>query len=110
MTLYIDGVAGPSVPESILPLQFLLGGAGEKSWAGGAAAAEYRDWLIYRVPLNGTEMKAIRSGRLLPSSLEVFAPLRRGKSGTDSEVENRAQSASRVVLLAEGCHARDRPA
>jgi lysophospholipase L1-like esterase len=96
--LYIDGVAGSSVPESILPLHFLLGGAGGKSGAAGAAAAEYRDWLIYRVPLNGTEMEAVQSGRLLPGSLEVFAPLRRGNPGVDSEVENRAQSESRVVF------------
>ena len=43
--------------------------------------------------------EAIRTGRLLPGSLEVFAPLRRGKPGVDSEVENRAQSASRVVFM-----------
>jgi hypothetical protein len=98
MTLYIDGTAGPSIPEATLPVQFLLGGAGGETLEGSPAAAEYRDWMIYRIPLNGAEMEAIQAGRLLPGSLEVFAPLRQGKPGVDSEVENRAQSASRVVF------------
>jgi len=99
MTLSIDGKAGPSIPEAILPIQFLLGGAGEGSQVGSQAAADFSDCMIYRVPLNGAEMEGIRTGRLLPGSLEVFAPLRRGKPGVDSEVENRAQSASRVVFM-----------
>jgi len=98
MTLYIDGTAGPSITEATLPVQFLLGGLGEESPGVSPAAAEFRDWMIYRVPLNAAEMEAIQAGRLLPGSLEVFAPLRGGKPGVDSEVENRAQSASRVVF------------
>jgi len=61
--------------------------------------ADFRDWMIYRVPLGGAEMAAVQAGRLLPSSLEVFAPLRQGKPEVDSEVENRAQSASRVFFM-----------
>jgi len=101
LMLDVDGATSSPIPESILPVQFLLGGSGEESPEGSPAAAEYRDWMIYRVPLNGAEMEAIQAGRLLPASLEVFAPLRGGKSKVDSEVENRAQSTSRVVFMSK---------
>ena len=99
LRLDVDGAVGLPITESSLPAQFLLGGAAEESPERAAAAAEFRDWMIYRVPLNGADRAAIQAGRLLPGSLEVFAPLRGGKPGVDSEVENRAQSASRVVFL-----------
>ena len=99
LRLDVDGAEGLPITESSLPAQFLLGGAAEESPERAAAAAEFRDWMIYRVPLNGADRAAIQAGRLLPGSLEVFAPLRGGKPGVDSEVENRAQSASRVVFL-----------
>lgn len=98
-TLYVDGVAGGSIAEAGVPVQFLLGGSGRESPKGRPAAAGFRDWMIYRVPLNGAEIEAVQSGRLLPGSLEVFAPLRRGKPKADAEVESRAQSASRVVVM-----------
>ena len=99
MTLHVDGAAGPSIPEAFCPVQFLLGGLGAESPKGLPGTADFRDWMIYRVPLGGAEMAAVQAGRLLPSSLEVFAPLRQGKPEVDSEVENRAQSASRVFFM-----------
>lgn len=98
LRLDVDGTAGPPITESSLPVQFLLGGAAGESPKRAAAAADFRDWMVYRVPLSGAEMEAIQAGRLLPGSLEVFAPLRGGKPGADAEVENRAQSSSRVVF------------
>jgi rhodanese-related sulfurtransferase/lysophospholipase L1-like esterase len=97
-TLYVDGVAGGSIAEAGVPVQFLLGGSGRESQKGRPAAAAFRDWMIYRVPLSVAEIEAIQSGRVLPGSLEVFAPLRRDKPKVDAEVENRAQSGSRVVV------------
>lgn len=99
LRLDVDGTTGPPITESSLPVQFLLGGAAGESPKSAAAEADFRDWMVYRVPLSGAEMEAIQAGRLLPGSLEVFAPLRGRKPGVDSEVENRAQSASRVVFM-----------
>jgi len=98
MNLYVDGVAAPSIPEAILPVQFLLAGPGEESPVDSPAIAEFKDWMIYRVPLSDPEMLAIQAGRLLPGSLEVYAPLRLGEPEVGSEVENRAQSTSRVLF------------
>ena len=63
LRLDVDGTAGPPITGSGLPVQFLLGGASGRSPKRAAAAADFRDWMVYRVPLSGAEMEAIQAGR-----------------------------------------------
>ena len=90
-TLYMDGVFAGSLSETLRPVQLTVGGAE-------AAEADVRDWMIFRVPLNADEIKTLRSGALLQSSLEVYAPLRRENPRPNREVVNRAQSLAKVIL------------
>jgi len=89
--VYADGMPSQTIPETLCPVQFRVGGSA-------SAAAEFREWMIFRAPLNGDEMKHLRSGRILRSSLEVYAPLREPKLRPDQEAANRAQSLARVVF------------
>ena len=94
--LYVDGRCLITIPESLLPVEFSLGGAEDGSFPPGTG--EFRDWLVYRSVLNPAEMAALQEGKLLHSSLEVYAPLREGKPEEDGLLENRAQSTARVVF------------
>ncbi|MDH4271600.1 MAG: GDSL-type esterase/lipase family protein, partial [Candidatus Aminicenantes bacterium] len=88
--VYVDGIPGAAVAETLRPVQFTVGGAE-------SAPADCRDWMIFRAPLNADEMKAVRSGTLLQSSLEVYAPLREEILRPNHEAVNRAQSLAKVI-------------
>lgn len=88
--VYLDGMPSAAIPETLRPVRFIVGGAG-------SAEAECRDWMIFRAPLNADEMTMLRSGTLLQSSLEVYAPLRGGKLRPNDEAVNRAQSLAKIV-------------
>ena len=87
--LYIDGTPGVAIPETLRPVQFVVGGAD-------SAEVDCRDWLIFRAPLNADEMNKLHSGALLQSSLEVYAPLRGEKLRPNMDAVNRAQSEAKV--------------
>jgi lysophospholipase L1-like esterase len=89
--VYVDGTAGAVIPETFRPIRFTVGGTG-------SAEADCRDWMIYRAPLNPDEIKKLRSGVLLQSSLEVYAPLRGETLRSDREAVNLAQSLARVIV------------
>lgn len=87
--IYIDGTPGEAIPETLRPIQFIIGGAD-------SAEVDCRDWMIFRAPLNADEMNELHSGALLRSSLEVYAPLQGEKLRPNMEAVNRAQSAAKV--------------
>ena len=89
-SIYVDGILVATNSETLHPAQFVVGGKR-------SADMECRDWMIYRAPLNADEMKKLRSGVLLQSSLEVYAPLREGILLPDREMVNRAQSLAKVI-------------
>jgi len=93
--VYIDGTPGEAVPDSLRPVQIMVGGKG-------SAKADYREWMIYRAPLNPDEMKKLRSGALFQSSLEVYAPLRRESLRPNREALNLAQSLAKVIASPAG--------
>jgi len=88
--IYIDGMPGEAIQETLRPVQFTVGGAE-------SAEAECRDWMIFRAPLNSDEMRRLSSGVLLKSSLEVYAPLREEILRPNHEAVNRAQSLAKVI-------------
>ena len=94
--LFVDGRLLITIPENILPVEFLLGGVKDKSFP--PAKGDYREWFVYRSVLNAAEMAALQAGKLLHSSLEVYAPLQGEKPERDRVLENRAQSTARVVF------------
>ncbi len=61
-------------------------------------AAECDDIMVYRSALTPEEVADLSAGRLLQSSLEVYAPLDDKRFAPGSAVENRAQSLSRLVV------------
>jgi hypothetical protein len=58
--------------------------------------------MIYRSALNADEIAAIQKGSLLPSSLEVYAPLTDVRLGPGAKLENRAQSLSYATVEGAG--------
>ena len=94
--LFVDGRLLAIIPENILPVEFLLGGVEDKSFP--SAKGDYREWLVYRSVLNAAEMATLQAGKLLHSSLEVYAPLQGEKLKRDRVLENRALSTARVIF------------
>ncbi|MCP4645548.1 MAG: hypothetical protein GY851_34205 [bacterium] len=93
--LYVDGVLAATVPERMVPRTFYLGGGASR---GGAARADLKDWCVYRSSLNPDAVQFIHEGNLFQSSLEVYAPLQDETFTTDRNIENCAQSMSRVKV------------
>lgn len=94
--LFVDGRLSAIIPENILPVELLLGGVEDKSFP--SAKGDYREWLVYRSVLNAAEMATLQAGKLIHSSLEVYAPLQGEKLKRDRVLENRALSTARVIF------------
>ena len=94
--LFVDGRLSAIIPENILPVELLLGGVEDQSFP--SAKGDYREWLVYRSVLNAAEMATLQAGKLIHSSLEVYAPLQGEKLKRDRVLENRALSTARVIF------------
>lgn len=94
--LFVDGRLSAIIPENILPVELLLGGVEDRSFP--SAKGDYREWLVYRSVLNAAEMATLQAGKLIHSSLEVYAPLQGEKLKRDRVLENRALSTARVIF------------
>ena len=96
--VFVDGALAETVADTIVPVQFILGGPGGGPAGNPQAEGDYRDWMVYRSALNPAEMAALRTGRLLQSSLEVYAPLKEETPEKDRPAANRAQSLGRILF------------
>jgi len=96
--VFVDGASIGMIADTIVPVQFVLGGSGGGPGGNRPAEGEYRDWMVYRSVLNPAEMAALSSGRLLQSSLEVYSSLKGETPAKDRPVANRAQSLGRVLF------------
>jgi lysophospholipase L1-like esterase len=94
--LFVDGRLLVTIPEDILPVELLLGGVEDRSFP--PAKGDFREWLVYRSVLNAAEMATLQAGKLLQSSLEVYAPLQGEELKKDRVLENRAHSTARVIF------------
>ncbi len=88
-TLYVDGepVATTSERWLLQRVQFF-----------GRETVDCDDIMVHRSALTREEVQAIVAGRVLQSSLEIYAPLDDKAFPRNGEVENRAQSLSRLKI------------
>jgi lysophospholipase L1-like esterase len=98
--LYIDGVRiARSQPnnEKRIPAQFYL-----NDLDNAPQSVEYRELFLYRAGMCAEEIAALHAGKMLKSSLEIYAPLN-GNAATEQEItENRAQSLNTVTVASTG--------
>ena len=85
--LYTDAVLAGKTIGKMEPKVFTLHGAGAP------ANVSYGNWFFYRAGMNDLEISAINSGKMLKSSLELYAPLD-GTSATP--FTNLAQSTTAI--------------
>jgi beta-galactosidase/beta-glucuronidase/lysophospholipase L1-like esterase len=86
--LYIDGARIPRSPlisEKLVPLQFYLNDFDQAPQSAG-----YRELFLYRAGMCAEEIQALYDGKMLKSSLEIYAPLNE-ITGQDA-LDNMAQS------------------
>ena len=83
--LYVDGALQGSVGEQLAPKTLYVGGTD--------AAISLREVFLYRSGMNADEMAALQEGKMLKSSLEVYAPL-------NGSLDNLAQSTAVLVRTA----------
>lgn len=89
--LYTDDKLAGELNEKLTPEKFYLGD--NTSTAGRA----YSELFFYRSAMNQGEIEKLYEGKMLKSSLEIYAPLDESKS----TIENLAQSMNNVVLKSE---------
>lgn len=102
--LYVDGALAGSISERMIPATFFLGGGASPQMV---AAADLKEWAVYRSSLNLDEARFVYEGNLYQSSLEVYAPLMDADFEVGKTVENRAQSMSEVHVVAAGLSAKE---
>jgi lysophospholipase L1-like esterase len=87
--LYINSDKAGEIPEKLVPEKFVLGGADAPD------RINYRQLFFWRAGMNADEISAVNSGKMLKSSLEIYAPL-----GGEEPLANLAQSTN--TLKPEG--------
>ncbi|MEL6924517.1 MAG: GDSL-type esterase/lipase family protein, partial [Bacteroidota bacterium] len=89
--LYVDGVAlDLTLSEKLEPNTFFLGSAMALN------EIDFRNWLFYRSGMNADEIAALNDGRMLKSSLELYAPLDEAGVLGDDPLVNLAQSTNTI--------------
>jgi lysophospholipase L1-like esterase len=71
--LYVDGVKAGEVTDTLNNTAITLGGGATATY--NAKNTEYKDFLLYRVPLTDIEIKELSKGNYLRSGLELYSPL-----------------------------------
>jgi lysophospholipase L1-like esterase len=99
--LYVDGALKGKVTERLEPKQFVIGGPGTGAGAAGPKQADYKDLFVFRSAINGDEVAALTSGKLLQGSLEIYAPLSDATFAANGSPENRAQSLATLKIGAD---------
>jgi|GEM_PF-1433750 len=85
--LYIDGIKAGTADEQLLPSDFYLNDIK------GAEEIGFKDLFFYRAAMSPEAMTALQEGKMLKSSLEIYAPLNEGA------LENLAQSTNTLEWL-----------
>ena len=94
--LYVDGVLKGSLNEQVVITKVVL-----SDFTKAPIAVDYRNWFFYRSAMCAEEMAALNSGKMLKSSLEIYAPLD-GQAVLGNDVlVNLAQSLNVVKRIAD---------
>lgn len=86
--LYVDGVHAGQLAEKLVVKHFALGGSAAP------AEAQYRQLFFWRSGMNAEELAAVAEGKMLRSSLEIYAPL-----SAEVPLLNLAQSTNTLSLI-----------
>ena len=78
--IYVDGEEADRTNEQMVATEFTLG-----------IDATYREIFFWRSAMNAEEIAALYEGKMLRSSLELYAPL------LDGSLENQAQSTNALT-------------
>jgi hypothetical protein len=86
--LYVDGEPlNGFAPERLVPVRFYL-----NNFSDALPSVDLRELFLHRSAMSAEEIQALHAGKMLKSSLEIYAPLD-GSAGTEQKaLENRAQS------------------
>ncbi len=87
--VYVDDQKIGVAQERLIPESFNLGISG---------TADFKNWMVYRSSLNEDEIKALCSGKLIKSSLEIYAPLNDDSFVQGQAINNKAQSLSQAIV------------
>jgi lysophospholipase L1-like esterase len=90
--LYIDGARSAEVSERLAPVQFYLNDFGRAP-----QSVEYRELFLYRAGMCAEEVNALVGGKMLKSSLEIYAPLD-GSAAKEVTLKNLAQSLNVLTI------------
>ncbi|MDR0714970.1 MAG: T9SS type A sorting domain-containing protein, partial [Bacteroidales bacterium] len=93
--LYIDGASIPrsrNISERLVPVRFYL-----NDFDAAPSPVEYRELFFYRSGMCAEEVAALYEGKMLKSSLEIYAPLD-GNAAGEAATENRAQSLNTLTV------------
>lgn len=91
--LYVDNIQVGSVAEKLVPTEFVI------NTAAAPTAIDYRDWMLYRSGMNANEIAALNAGKMLKSSLEIYAPLDGFKLLSNDVCINLAQSTNKIQQI-----------
>ena len=91
--LYCDGVAVNTINEKLLATAFNLFDSNAP------ATVDYRNWFFYRSGMNQMEITGLSSGKMLKSSLELYAPLDGQAILSLNPLVNLAQSLNTIQLI-----------
>lgn len=67
--VYVDNTEAGRISEKLIPGSFYLNDSNAP------ASIDYRNWMFYRAGMNADEIAGLNSGKMLKSSLELYAPL-----------------------------------
>jgi hypothetical protein len=99
---YIDGANIPGatfVIEKLVPVQFYL-----NDFEQAPQSIDYRELFLFRAGMCAEEIAALHDGKMLKSSLEIYAPLDGSAATAEETLENRAQSLNVPTLEAQDYH------
>ena len=97
--LWVDGKLAGSLAQQMIPADFFLGG----SQAAGGPECFLRTCLLYRSCLNGDQVMALVQGRILRSSLDLYAPLADRSLVAGFPVFNAAPTATALDVVTPQC-------
>jgi len=88
--LYSDNLFIGKLTEKLIPTIFTLNDLNSP------ALINYRDWFFYRSGMNSDEIAALYAGKMLKSSLELYAPLDGQAVQSSNPLANLAQSTTLI--------------
>ncbi|MFV0469499.1 MAG: GDSL-type esterase/lipase family protein [Dysgonomonas sp.] len=93
--LYVDGVLvkNTTFGESLIPIRFHL-----NSFEDTPKSIDFSNLFFHRSAMNADEIKALYEGKMLKSSLEIYAPLNGSAPTEDGILANLAQSLNTLTI------------